>query len=63
VITDPRLPAGAVALTGHDMADDVELMPVTPFYRLNWPDGVNFDYSNNEAALAARSGADLARGP
>ena len=22
-----------------------------PFYRLNWPDGTNFDYSNDEAAL------------
>ena len=24
-----------------------------PFYRLNWPDGTNFDYSNDEAALNA----------
>jgi phytoene desaturase len=46
------------------MADDVELMPVMPFYRLNWPDGVNFDYSNDEAALqreiARISAEDLA---
>src|SRR5687767_5381410 len=33
------------------MADDVELMPVTPFYRLNWPDGTTFDYSNDEVEL------------
>jgi phytoene desaturase len=35
------------------MADDIELMPVKPFYRLNWPDGTNFDYSNDEAELRA----------
>ena len=35
------------------MAADVDLVPVTPFYRLNWPDGTNFDYSNDEAALRA----------
>lgn len=35
------------------MAVDVDLVPVTPFYRLNWPDGTNFDYSNDEAALRA----------
>ena len=28
-------------------------MPVMPFYRLNWPDGVNFDYSNDDAGLKA----------
>jgi phytoene desaturase len=27
------------------------LMPVMPFYRLNWPDGTNFDYSNDDAKL------------
>jgi phytoene desaturase len=53
VITDPDCLRQLWQLTGHDMAGDVELMPVSPFYRLNWPDGVNFDYSNNEAALRA----------
>jgi phytoene desaturase len=33
------------------MADDIALDPVMPFYRLNWPDGTNFDYSNDNAAL------------
>ncbi|MEO6153751.1 MAG: phytoene desaturase [Croceibacterium sp.] len=51
VITDPACLRELWALTGHDMADDVELMPVMPFYRLNWPDGTNFDYSNDEAGL------------
>ena len=51
VITDPACLQDLWALTGHDLADDVELMPVMPFYRLNWPDGVNFDYSNDDTEL------------
>ena len=53
VITDPPCLRELWALTGHDMAADVDLMPVSPFYRLNWADGTNFDYSNDEAALRA----------
>jgi phytoene desaturase len=51
VITDPDCLQQLWALSGRDMADDVELMPVKPFYRLNWPDGTNFDYSNDEVEL------------
>jgi phytoene desaturase len=51
VITDPPCLTQLWALTGHDMAQDVELMPVMPFYRLNWADGTNFDYSNDDAKL------------
>jgi phytoene desaturase len=51
VITDPACLKELWALTGRDMADDVELEPVSPFYRLNWPDGTNFDYSNDEREL------------
>jgi phytoene desaturase len=53
VITDPACLRELWALTGHDMAEDVELMPVMPFYRLAWPDGTQFDYSNDEPALHA----------
>ena len=53
VITDPPCLRELWALSGQDMADDVDLMPVTPFYRLDWPDGSRFDYSNDEAALRA----------
>jgi phytoene desaturase len=64
VITDPACLRELWELSGHDMAEDVELMPVTPFYRLNWPDGTNFDYSNDRRALTAQiarlSAADLA---
>ncbi len=55
MITDPACLRELWALSGHDMADDVELMPVMPFYRLNWPDGTNFDYSNDEEALRRRN--------
>jgi len=51
VITDPNCLRELWALTGHDMAEDVELMPVSPFYRLSWPDGTSFDYSNDEVEL------------
>ncbi|MBL9067201.1 MAG: phytoene desaturase [Sphingopyxis sp.] len=53
VITDPPCLQELWALSGQDMAADVTLDPVMPFYRLNWPDGTNFDYSNDEVALNA----------
>ncbi|MBB4857269.1 phytoene desaturase [Novosphingobium chloroacetimidivorans] len=51
VVTDPDCLRELWALSGHDMADDVTLMPVMPFYRLNWPDGTTFDYSNDDASM------------
>jgi phytoene desaturase len=53
VITDPACLNELWRLTGRDISEDVELMPVMPFYRLNWRDGTNFDYSNDEAQLHA----------
>jgi phytoene desaturase len=52
VITDPNCLAELWRLSGRDMAEDVTLLPVDPFYRLSWPDGTSFDYSNDDAALA-----------
>lgn len=51
VITDPACLSELWSLSGHDMREDIELIPVFPFYRLNWTDGTNFDYSNDEAKL------------
>jgi len=51
VITDPACLSELWALSGRDMAEDVELEAVTPFYRLNWADGTNFDYTNDDALL------------
>ncbi|CAN5387930.1 phytoene desaturase [soil metagenome] len=53
VITDPPCLQELWALSGHDMAADVTLAPVLPFYRLNWPDGTNFDYTNDDSVLMA----------
>ena len=54
VITDPDCLKELWALTGADMARDVTLVPVSPFYRLQWPDGTMFDYGNDDAALEAQ---------
>ncbi|MDI1295308.1 MAG: phytoene desaturase [bacterium] len=51
VITDPDCLRELWDLSGADMARDVTLAPVMPFYRLDWPDGTRFDYSNDEASL------------
>ena len=63
VITDPNCLKKLWALSGQDIAADVDLVPVTPFYRLDWPDGTRFDYSNDDAALegaiAALNAADV----
>lgn len=53
VITDPAALDELWKLSGRDISEDVELIPVMPFYRLNWRDGTNFDYSNDEAQLRA----------
>ena len=53
VITDPDCLRDLWALSGRDMADDVTLLPVDPFYRLSWIDGTSFDYSNDDAALTS----------
>jgi len=39
------------SITRNDMAEDVELIRVSPFVRFNWPDGTNFDYSNDIDSL------------
>lgn len=44
VITAPQSLEELYALAGKRMADSVELLPVSPFYRLLWHDGDRFDY-------------------
>jgi phytoene desaturase len=51
VITAPECLEEVFAAGGKRLADYIELMPVTPFYRLVWPDGVSFDYVGDAAAL------------
>ena len=54
VITDPACLEELWQLTGHSMANDVQLDPVSPFYRLNWADGTNFDYTNDDTLLRSQ---------
>ncbi|HEY2710100.1 MAG TPA: phytoene desaturase [Caulobacteraceae bacterium] len=63
VITDPACIDELFALTGRKRADYIKLIPVSPFYRLLWPDGSSFDYVNNQAELdrqiATKNPADV----
>jgi phytoene desaturase len=61
VITAPEALEELFAVAGRRLADAVELVPLTPFYRLVWPDGDAMDYTGDEAfvdAIARRSPAD-----
>ena len=64
VITAPQCLEDLFAAAGRRLQDDVELLPVTPFYRLLWEDGDRFDYSGDgsqlEAQIAARNPGDVA---
>ncbi|QCR35666.1 phytoene desaturase [Nissabacter sp. SGAir0207] len=51
VITDPTAIEELFTLAGKRMADYVDLLPVTPFYRLCWEDGQVLDYDNDQARL------------
>jgi len=57
VITDPAALEELFTLAGKRMADYVELLPVSPFYRLCWEDGYRFDYVNDQAELDRQIGA------
>ncbi|MFG1419031.1 phytoene desaturase [Xanthobacter sp. V0B-10] len=54
VITDPSCLEEVFAAAGRRLSDYVELLPVSPFYRLMWPDGRSFDYVNDQASLDAQ---------
>ena len=45
VITAPDCLSELFAVAGKRQEDYIELLPVTPLYRLHWEDGATFDYS------------------
>ena len=47
VITAPECLEAVFNAAGRSMSDYVDLIPVSPFYRLHWEDGYSFDYSND----------------
>lgn len=51
VITAPFLFEDLWTLCGKRMADDVTLVPVSPFYRIRFHDGRTFDYTGDAAAM------------
>ncbi|MET0385453.1 MAG: phytoene desaturase [Polyangiales bacterium] len=64
VITAPHCLEELWSEAGRRMSDDVELIPVSPFYRLVWHDGDSFDYTGDSGemlrAIAARNPGDVA---
>ena len=57
VITAPECLEELFAIAGRNMADYVELLPITPFYRLLWDDGDSFDYVADSDVMRAQIGA------
>jgi phytoene desaturase len=51
VITAPECLEEVFAAGGRRLQSYIELLPVRPFYRLVWPDGVTFDYVGEADAL------------
>lgn len=64
IVTAPFLLEELWQLAGRRLADDIELRPVTPFYRIRFHDGETFDYSGDPEAMRAEvarlSPADVA---
>jgi len=53
IVTAPFLFEELWTLCGKRLADDVELRPVSPFYRIRFDDGTVFDYTGDADAMRA----------
>ena len=53
IVTAPFLLEELWALCGRTLADDVELVPMDPFYRIRFDDGTVFDYSGDPGRMRA----------
>ncbi len=56
VITAPFLFEELWELCGRRLADDVDLRPIDPFYRIRFDDGETFDYSGDSDRMRAEVG-------
>jgi phytoene desaturase len=54
VITAPHCLEELYALADRKLSDNVELIPVKPFYRLLWSDGERMDYAGETEAMVAQ---------
>ena len=53
IVTAPFLFEELWALCGRCLSDDVDLRPVSPFYRIRFEDGSSFDYTGDAEAMRA----------
>jgi len=53
IVTAPFLFEELWQLCGRRLADDVDLRPISPFYRIRFADGATFDYTGDPAAMRA----------
>jgi phytoene desaturase len=53
IITAPFLLEELWALCGRRFADDVDLRPISPFYRIRFDDGETFNYTGDAAEMRA----------
>jgi phytoene desaturase len=51
VVTAPFLFEELWSLCGRRLSDDVDMRPVTPFYRIRFHDGISFDYTGDAEAM------------
>ncbi|MBM4197004.1 MAG: phytoene desaturase [Gammaproteobacteria bacterium] len=54
VITAPNAIEHLFALSGRQLADYCELLPVDPYYRLSWESGFEMEYNGDAEAVAAQ---------
>lgn len=53
IITAPFLLEELWALCDRNMSEDIELVPMNPYYRIRFADGEHFDYSGDDQAMKA----------
>nr|WP_281299770.1 MULTISPECIES: phytoene desaturase [unclassified Iodidimonas] len=56
IVTAPFLFEELWALCGKKLSDDVDLRPISPFYRIRFDDGMVFDYTGDREAMRAEIG-------
>ncbi len=57
IVTAPFLLEELWALCGRRLSDDVDLRPITPFYRIRFNDGEVFEYTGDADAMRAQVAA------
>ena len=53
IITAPFLLEELWSLCGRKMSDDIDLIELSPYYRIRFDDGTHFDYSGDHEAMKA----------